>query len=436
LTSAEDFRSLLAPFVGRQRWFAGEPPKQVHVQDFEMLREAWPRLAWMLIEVNGHHYQLLAGGRPLGEHAGFLDGHESAVLGEADGGYWYDAAFDPELAVDLLRRVSDGAENAERVRVMGVEQSNTSLVYDDRLILKIFRRVQPGRNPDVEITTALAREGFTHVATPVASWQRDGYDLVFVQRFLAGGSEGWALALTSLRDLLAGGPDDPAEAGGDFASEADRLGQVTAEMHIGLADSFGTETGDGARWADALDGVVARLDPAERAGAAEVARRLREVRSPGPATRVHGDYHLGQVMRTDEGWFVLDFEGEPARSLDQRRAHVSPMKDVTGMLRSFDYAAQSVLRERAGSPADFEALTPLAEAWRDRNREAFLTGYTQTEGIQRLLPGDATSFQRVLDAFELDKAIYELGYEEAYRPDWVEIPRGAIARLAAHVDAG
>src|SRR5690242_15656940 len=114
----EHLIELLPTFLGKQRWFAGEEPERVHVQDFELLRDEWPKLAWMLLEVQGHHYQLLAGGRPLGEHAGFLDGHEAAVLGEADGGYWYDAAFDPELALDLLARVSGDAEEVKRVRPM------------------------------------------------------------------------------------------------------------------------------------------------------------------------------------------------------------------------------------------------------------------------------------------------------------------------------
>src|ERR1019366_7489027 len=132
------------------------------------------------------------------------------VLGEADGAFWYDATLDPALDLAFLGVVTEGKESADRVRPVGVEQSNTSLVFDDRLICKVFRRLQAGSNPDVEVTTALAEEGFAHVAAPVAAWRREGYDLAFVQQFLSGGSEGWAMALTSLRDHYAGGPTDPA----------------------------------------------------------------------------------------------------------------------------------------------------------------------------------------------------------------------------------
>jgi maltokinase len=156
---------------------------------------------------------------------------------------------------------------------------------------------------------------------------------------------------------------------------------------------------------------------------------LEKVADPGKAIRVHGDYHLGQTMRTDEGWFVLDFEGEPARPVEERRRPSSPLKDVTGMLRSFDYAGRSGLSE--WSEVEAPALEALALAWADRNRRAFLRGYLGTAGIETLLPSDQEAFEIVLSAFELDKAIYELGYEQAYRPTWVDIPRHAIRRLVS-----
>jgi maltokinase len=425
-----DIRRLAPAFLKKQRWFAGSDADKVRIEDFELFRDDWPKLAWALLDVDGAHYNVLVGGRPMGEPAEFLGGHEPAVFGESDGGFWYDAIFDPALALILLGIFTDGHKQAEHVRPIGVEQSNSSLVYDDRMIAKVFRRVQPGHNPDVEITMALADEGFMHVPQPVAAWQRDGYDLAFVQQFLVGGSEGWALALTSLRDLYGEGPDDPAQAGGDFASEAERLGQVTAEMHLAMAEAFGVSKGDPESW---YASMVSRLesqhdlDTDERAGAAKVFEHLRTVRDPGPAIRVHGDYHLGQVMRTDTGWYVLDFEGEPARSLVERRAVSSPMKDVTGMLRSFDYAAHSALIER--EVWEHDRLWPIGEAWRERNRSAFLRGYYDTPGIDALLPGDESSTKAVQQAFELEKAVYELAYEQAYRPGWVAIPKAAIRQL-------
>jgi maltokinase len=313
------------------------------------------------------------------------------------------------------------------------EQSNTSLVYDDRIILKLFRRLLEGRNPDVEVTEALARAGFAHVAAPIASWRREDFDLAFAQQYLAGGTEGWALALTSLRDLYAAGPDDPAEAGGDFAAEANRLGQMTAEMHLALAAAFGVDRSVFRQvgWPEVLAAIEARIRRLTGAGwtgsPAELLHRLQAVQDPGPAIRVHGDYHLGQVMRTDTGWYVLDFEGEPARPKEERLMPTSPLKDVAGMLRSFQYAAHFVLLERGRH--EIERIEKLADAWEARNREAFLDGYLDCPGIDALLPQGADNLAAVSLAFELDKALYELAYEEAYRPEWAEIPATAIRRL-------
>jgi maltokinase len=207
---------------------------------------------------------------------------------------------------------------------------------------------------------------------------------------------------------------------------------MTAEMHLAMATAFGVMRRDDFRagtWVKVVDDVAGRLghvpDPAGAVPA--VLRRLRRVGDPGPAIRVHGDYHLGQVMRTDAGWYVLDFEGEPTRPKEERLAMTSPLKDVTAMLRSFQYAAHFVLlerddRERAG-------LEPMAAAWEAHNRAAFVDGYLATSGIDELLPGDEQDRLAVTLAFELDKVLYELAYEEAYRPGWVEIPRSAIRRL-------
>jgi maltokinase len=414
---------LLPAYLGKQRWFGGNSTEPaVDVVDRAELAE---RLQWLLVHAEGATYQLLIGGKPMGDAADFLAGREAAVVGEDDGRFYYDATFDPELALELLGIVTKGTEAAERVRPMGVEQSNTSLVFDDRLILKVFRRLSPGRNPDVEVTTALADLGFDHVPHPVATWERDGYDLSIVQDFLIGGAEGWALALTSLRDLYATGPDDPGEAGGDFASEARRLGEMTAELHVTMGQAFGAQPGDAKAWADGIN--LDALDAGDRDAAQAFVERLRKVKSAGSAVRVHGDYHLGQVMRTDTGWYVLDFEGEPVRPLEDRVRPTSPLKDVSGMLRSFHYASRAAMESR--DKADWPALEPLAEAWESRNRDAFLDGYRGVEAVHALLPRDQASFRTVLSAFELDKAVYELAYERSYRPDWVEIPLAAIRRL-------
>jgi maltokinase len=329
----------------------------------------------------------------------------------------------------LLARVA-AEEHVSRVRPLNVEQSNTSVVYDERLILKVFRRVHDGPNPDIEVTKALADVGFANISAPVAAWSRGGVDLAVLRTFLSGASDGFALAQTSLRDLY----DvrlDPAECGGDFAPEAGRLGEITATMHIALAEAFGRAIGEPAGWVTDMEVHLARVAVADldTAAVAEVYDRLRDVVDAGAAIRIHGDYHLGQMMRTDSGWYVLDFEGEPARPLDERRRPSSPLRDIAGMLRSFHYAAAVGLVER-GEEVDAE-LVALGRAWEQRSTEAFLAGYHSVDGVDALLPGDPHSFQIVLAAFLLDKAVYEVGYELAHRPDWVGIPLEAVARLLA-----
>ena len=416
---------LLPAYLGRQRWFSGPPPDSATVAAREDLAGG---LEWMLVDAGGARYQVVVGRRPA--HAGpeFLHGHDEAVLGVVGHDLAFDATLDPEYARILLSLVAPG-EEGHLVRPMGAEQSNTSLVFDDRVVLKLFRRLHAGGNPDVEVPAALAEQGFNSVAEPLGLWRRDGVDLAVVARYLAGGAEGWALALTSLRDFYAAENDDPAAAGGDFAAEAGRLGDVTAGMHLAMARAFGASRGDPATWAASVESQMSRLDDGDvdPIAAKSFVERLHAVAEPGSAIRVHGDFHLGQVLRTDSGWFVLDFEGEPARPLAERSLPSSPLKDVSGMLRSFHYAAAVALSERDEHERD--ALVPRAEAWERRNRMAFLRGYLAAPGVEDLLPAAGADRHAVLAAFELDKAVYEVLYERAHRPDWVDIPLGAVRRL-------
>ena len=422
----------LADHLPRQRWFGAKDRAidAVRVAAGEVLTDGWPAL-YRVEAVVSHgteeaRYQLMLGLRPTGEPCDFLTGHESAIVGEfeTDQGHAlvYDALIDPQLAAGLLSRVVPHLQ-AEHVRPVGTEQSNTSLVYDDAVILKVFRRLADGRNPEVEVTEALAEVGFTHVAEPLGSWLAGGRDLAFAQRFLAGAIEGWAMALTSLRDLYAD-PMDPVEAGGDFGAEAHRLGEVTADLHAALAQAFGRSPASPDEWADLMEEQIKRVlsgDVAE--GARRMVSRLRDIDDAGPAIRVHGDYHLGQVMRTDMGWFVLDFEGEPARPLAERTRPTSPLKDVAGMLRSFGYAPMVAMATQE------ENVTALARAWEARNRSSFVDGYFIRAAEADLLPTDPAARSAVLAAFELDKAVYEVAYEQAHRPDWVSIPTQAVAQL-------
>jgi maltokinase len=220
----------------------------------------------------------------------------------------------------------------------------------------------------------------------------------------------------------------PSEAGGDFGPDACRLGTITAEMHVALGDAFGVSAGEPKVWVEDMLSQLARTEHPDL----DVAP-IRQVESAllsidvGPAIRIHGDFHLGQVMRSDAGWYVLDFEGEPARPVEERRRPSSALRDVAGMLRSFHYAAEVGIREY-GHDADAE-VQELGTAWENHNRARFLEGYLLVEGVERVLPASDRDRARVLAAFELDKAVYEVAYEASYRPEWVGIPLSAVQRI-------
>lgn len=373
---------------------------------------------------DGGRYQAVIGLRPIGDTPGFFDGKATAMLGELDGHIAYDATIDPDLSIALLALIMPD-ERVERARPLGAEQTNTSLVFDERLVLKVFRRLTDGPNPDVEVTRALAEIGFAHVIPPVAQWRDDDGDYGVVSELLVGAFDGWHLALTSLRDLY-DRRCPPEEAPGDFGFEAERLGSVTAQLHVAMAEAFGVSSADVDSWISDMESQLARVDLD-----AKIARRVRATYQslrdvdPGPAIRIHGDYHLGQTLRTDTGWFVLDFEGEPARPVEERRRPSSPMRDVAGMLRSFSYAAQVALGEHGEGDDDLRAL---ADAWQHHNAGRFLAGYEGYGDVDHVLPPpEARAVVR--RAFELDKAVYEVGYETGHRPDWVGIPLSVVERL-------
>jgi maltokinase len=435
---AEAVLPLVPPYLARQRWARHDEvsgPAPPVVERGDLLPPGEPVALWLVLQVGGGHYQLLVGVRPE-DDAPDLGARDTLGTFELAGQKWfaYDGMADAEIVRPLAGSMGVSDVEDVIVRPVGAEQSNTSVVLGQRVILKLFRRLQEGSNPDVEVTTGLDRVGFNHLASPLGVWSRHGFDLAVAQEFLAGGSEGWALALTSLRDLYAGDEEDPAEVGGDFASEARRIGEMTARMHLALAEAFGVGEGDVGDWVGNTRARLADLGLDEDL-AGSIDGFLTDMAAAGtraPVVRVHGDYHLGQVMRTDAGWFVLDFEGEPARPLSERRVSWPPAKDVSGMLRSFDYAASVVLEER--DVAQRPGLLERGQAWVERNRGAFLEGYATTDGIAPLMPGgdtDSAEAQAVLRFFEMDKAIYELGYERAHRPDWERIPRAAIERLLA-----
>ena len=439
---------LLQDWLPRQRWFGGKGRdiSQVTQVSSVVLRESDPQVRHVIAQVSysdggEEDYQLL-----LATTTGAIEQRlEYAVIGERDGSVLYDATHDPVATGLLLQHLAAGDDleglsfiSADEVdaslpgRLIGVEQSNTSIVFGDTLILKLFRRLQPGANPDIEVTKALADAGSPHVARPL-SWFDGIVDgevttLGLLQPFLKNSSEGWAMATASVRDLFAEADLHADEVGGDFAGESERLGAATGEVHQLMASTLPSSVAGTEESMRTAQQLYERLEAAlaivpELAPFADGMRKtydlVAERTAPVAVQRVHGDYHLGQVLRTQDGWVLLDFEGEPTRPLSERRALMSPLRDVAGMLRSFDYAARHLLAERPDQPH----LAYRASEWAERNREAFCDGYARAVGADPREEAD------LLRAFELDKAVYEVVYEARNRPSWLQVPLSSIARL-------
>lgn len=321
--------------------------------------------------------------------------------------------------VELTR--ADGARN----RLLSGEQSNTSMIFEAQptggarpVIVKLFRLLQHGENPDVTLQAALNQAGSDRVPPPLGSARLALGELrthaMFAQEFLPGVEDAWRTAL------------DQARTGTDFSAPAAALGEALAEVHRDLAAALGARTTDRPRaeamvalMRERLDQVAAELDQVSthRAHLDQLLSAAGTVDWP-PLQRIHGDLHLGQVLSTpDRGWVLLDFEGEPLRPLAQRSLPDCPLRDVAGMLRSLDYVAGAVAHEHGGD----------ASAWAIHARQAFLDGYTR-----KARPGlDAPAQQTLIAAFEADKAVYEALYEARHRPDWPPIPLSALARISA-----
>jgi len=447
----DDVLRALPDWLVARRWFAGKdrPVDAVRPLATTVLVDGDPALVHLVLEVaqgdRRDAYQLLVGAR----RAEAPDVPAASVIEVEDGVTMYEASGDADVTTELLglmareASVGDVSFHLEpdvvldaglRGRPITSEQSNTSLVFGSQYILKLFRRLSPGVNKDLVLHRALRDVGCEHIAQPLGSIAgRLGDDettLGMMQQFFPDAADGWAMATTSVRDLMADPGTAPEEHGGDFSGEARRLGQAVAHVHADLARALGTEDVGPAEldakvraMTDRLDQVAAAVEqlepyvPAIRA----VLERVRELPGPLRSQYVHGDLHLGQVLRTVGGWTIIDFEGEPAAPLQERAALRSPLRDVAGMLRSFDYAAHQLL---VGNPEDSPALEYGALAWAQVNRDAFCDGYASVSDL-----GDPREQSVLLAALELDKAVYEVGYEHANRPDWLDVPLSSIARI-------
>ncbi|MEP6844092.1 MAG: phosphotransferase [Pseudolysinimonas sp.] len=442
-------RPELAAYMSRQRWFAGS--KQVTVTDDRPL--AWLSGPSPDLGVRFEIVSVLCGTESAVYNVPLSYRHEPredlsyGFIGATnlDGQvyYVYDALHDSEARGVLLDGFVDGAVVPDDISfgrlpgfsleasvdnvLLGAEQSNTSVIAGDAMV-KFFRRLSPGVNPDIEVQEALTLVNSEEIS-PLLGWIRSGdLDLAMVGRFQRSATDGWDTARASVRALRVDAVR-AREAGGDFAREAERLGATTVAVHAQMRELLPV-----AVWgADELDTLVARLthrldevvdahpQVAEFADGARLAYERIDRTVPVPVQRIHGDFHLGQTLRTTTGWKIIDFEGEPSKSRDDRVRLDSPLRDLAGMMRSLDYVAHSLPALTGVISLDPSVdETAVADDWVHRNQIAFLFGY----GFDR-----SDAMVALLRAYEIDKAVYEVAYEANHRPDWITIPLRALRAL-------
>lgn len=419
---------LVGGWMARQRWYAGKGgvPRLRTVGDIPLKSSDDDALIHILLladDADPRHavYQV-----PVVERHGVPAGSESHLIGPNGDRAVFDGPYDPAFAAALLDSIRGDAHPASQITAAGVltgEQSNTSIVVSTRdageVMVKVFRVVQHGQNPDAELQGALSSTGANYVPHFVgaldASWRDAGEvmgdgQLAIAQEFLRGAEDGWLTARKAV------------DAGADFSAEAFALGRATAALHATLAERLPTEAPLPATIAAITSLWTARLEaaihdvPALSHHRDDIQTAYADAATcPWPRLqRIHGDLHLGQILHAVAGgvarWVFIDFEGEPLRTIEERTRPEPALRDLAGMLRSFDYAAAS-------------STHPEADAWARRAGDAYLAGYEDA--------GGAIGDHALLTAFELDKAVYEASYEARNRPSWLAIPVNAIERLSS-----
>jgi maltokinase len=456
-TSAADHRRQLTDFIEGARWFGGKGRggEVTGVRRVGLVAEKDPRVAVDLAEVTYPDGDVEVYQVPLAlytdpehrlDHAfvgwwedpevGWTHAYDAVHDREAMAAYLRAFAFPPDGPLTFHRLPGEELDPTAQSTPFTGEQSNSSVAFGEQALLKIFRRVTPGTNPDIEIHEVLTRAGSDNVAalygwlelsTDSASGAGEQLQLGMLQQFLRTASDGWELALTSVRNLFAEADLYADEVGGDFAGEAHRLGEAVARIHELLAEHFPTVARTAVDHRALASAMTGRLDAAlevvpELAPHAGQLRQLFDAVgaiTSDTAQRVHGDLHLGQTLRTAKGWKIVDFEGEPAKPLAERVVPDSPWRDVAGMLRSFDYAPRVAAMTAAATGDDgSEQRAFRAAEWSARNQAAFLEMYAGRE-----LTADE---QTLLAAYVADKAVYECVYEARNRPTWLSIPMAAL----------
>ena len=498
-------RQVLPEFLPTQRWFAGKGG-QIEKVEFEQY-DLWPdRNEWLLARI-----RVWLAGRPEPQNYGLplalAWGDESdeklrplwpyalaKVRVRARMGLLYGAFADERFCQYLVGMIARGgrlplgqgwlrfsatrrfaelagdAPEALPARRLALDSSNTTITFGDRLLMKAYRRLQPGMNPELEMGRFLTEIAFPNIA-PLAGaleYESEGGDtttLVLLQGFVANQGDAWSYTLDYLNRFL----DDcrqgaaAVRAAGDnphapYLLFAATLGRRTGELHRALAQTTGDPAfdpepitaADAVEWLERirmevattferLEQALSQLPEPARSLAEQVlelrgtaSARLAQVETLTPQamkTRYHGDYHLGQVLVARDDVIIIDFEGEPSRSLAERRTKHSPLRDVVGMLRSFDYAAHAALRQAtADGTGDRTALMHHVNNWEQQSQAAFWQGYLDAARDSPGYPADPDP-TRLLDLFTLEKACYELRYELDNRPDWVAVPLGGLCEL-------